>query len=805
MHRVFSIWVWATVICLIAICTKPAPLHATPAAPQKKEQSANRQVIAVFIDDMSFADLDVLRHYPHVHKWLNQAYYAAMTIRTPGARSRANGYLLLGSGGSALYTERSGTVYQRGEMANLAGVERQVTAWELMAQMRGSRLSSGSSSPQLLFPGIYRLHAHNADQPFTARIGLLGSALQEAGIGVSLYGNGDTSAGKERHAALFAINRDGEIPNGDVTERTTRKVTDYPDGIRSHYGYILDRIERDQSGLIVVQVADLARLYRLRDYLAPEHYQRQYHKVMTDLDRFLGQLLARRTSDQMLLVTSPAVNPVAAHEKSLLTPLMIWKGSAGGGQLLSATTRQEGVVSGLDVLPTILSWLSVPIPEGLAGHVMTVTQTEKVLSASVSQQGQSVGANMDDTQGIRGQGAGMDMGSQSGNRSPFSSFLDKVAQIDRIYQNRPSIMYTYVMLQIAILLAAALVWVWHKDGRRPPLNRVRRAVRLALLAMLFFPALFLLEPLLSWRVPSPVIVLVVVMFAFGGALLVRQWRLPRLLLAVAGFTVGCILLDGFTGGEAMRRSYMGYDPVIGARFYGLGNEYQGVLIGASILAVSSLYEWRKQKRPQDSRGMPFLLTLAGFVLTLYYMAAPTLGTNAGGFLAGSVGFGVALCRLEGWRVGKKGLFLLGGGLFVGILLLIVLHLGSDHPQTHVGRVAADIVNGNWRSVYQIVERKIEMNLRLIRVSSWSKVFVVSLVVIGLLSLRPDRYLRRLSQRHPYLVRGFSGVIAGSVAGLALNDSGIVSAATSIIFFVVPALVAALGEEEVRPSADPVDS
>lgn len=93
----------------------------------------------------------------------------------------------------------------------------------------------------------------------------------------------------------------------------------------------------------------------------------------------------------------------------------------------------------------------------------------------------------------------------------------------------------------------------------------------------------------------------------------------------------------------------------------------------------------------------------------------------------------------------------------------------------------------------MVERKLAMNLRLIRVSIWSKVFAVSLIVLGLLALKNDRFLRHLAQDTPYLVNGFAGVIAGALAGLALNDSGIVTAATCISFLVVPALYAALSE------------
>jgi hypothetical protein len=116
----------------------------------------------------------------------------------------------------------------------------------------------------------------------------------------------------------------------------------------------------------------------------------------------------------------------------------------------------------------------------------------------------------------------------------------------------------------------------------------------------------------------------------------------------------------------------------------------------------------------------------------------------------------------------------------------------------VGRVSQQIVSGQWTEVGQMVERKLAMNVRLIRVSIWSKVFVVSLVALGILALWNDRYLQHLARDYPFLVKGFAGVIAGSLAGLALNDSGIVTAATCITFMVIPALYAALGE---RPSRE----
>ncbi|WP_139491907.1 hypothetical protein [Brevibacillus dissolubilis] len=771
----------STIICFMILLT--LFVSAGTYTQATSSLSKNRQAVVIFVEGLSFADLERFSAYPHVDNLFKKGTIGAMTIRTAGARTPENAYLLMGSGGQALYTRQSGTVYEADEV-----LETGETALERMRQLGGASFAAhvptptgtavgtseihlstntypdrADTNPALLFPGIYRLQAENLDQPFTARIGLLGSVLEQHGMQVRFYGNSDGMGVKERNGALFAVNANGTIAEGAVSSgKLTVHDPDYPHGLRTNYTFLLDQLQQNQKpGLTVIQLSDLLRLYRMQNQMHPDQFAKQYDRILRDLDQFLGNLLSTRTSQQMVMLLSPDVNPVAQKQKSLLTPAVIWSGGAGLAaeaslrELASATTRQPGIVSGLDVLPTILSWCGVPVPEGIVGHAMEV-----------------------------------------GKVSTIESFLAKIKRIDYIYGNRSIIMYSYVMLQIAVLIVAAFFWVWKKAGRYPVAYRLRRGVRLALLAMLFFPALFLIEPLLLWTVPPAVVFVVMMLFALGGALIVERWPLPQLLFTVAAFTVVSILIDGFTGATAMRRSYMGYDPVIGARFYGLGNEYEGVLIGASILLVASFYEWWSRKNGRNQKqvsSLHFWLSITAFVIVLFYMCAPTLGTNAGGFLAGAVGFGIALFRLQGWRVGTKGFLLLAGGVCAGIGVLIVMNLSSTGPLTHVGRVANDIVTGNWAEVIHIVERKLEMNVRLIRVSSWSKVFVLSLVIISLLSLRPDRYLRHLARQYPFLVKGFSGVIAGSLAGLILNDSGIVSAATSIVFFVVPALYAALSD------------
>jgi hypothetical protein len=739
----------AAAVAVGSAVTAEKPVRTTGAAPV---HPAGRQVVALFVEGLSFRELDRLRGYPHVDTWLEQAEAGALSIRTPGARTAANGYLLLGSGGPAVYTERSGTAYHP---------EEPLSSGETAGE-RARQLSPPDGADvarfRVVFPGIYRLHAENRDKPYTARIGLLGETLARRGIPAASYGSGDYDDMRQRHAVLFAMDERGRVPRGDLSAAVSEQKDGYPYGVRTRYDYLAARIHADRtSGLIAVQLSDLARLYQMADDMDPDRFARQYEQVLADLGAFLDRVLRERRPEQLVMLLSPAPHVQAQKEKALLTPILLWRGGAAG-VLTSATTRQAGVVSGLDVLPTVLSWLRVPPPEGLSGHLLRLSAEKR-----------------------------------------FSDLLREVDRIHHIYVNRSSVLYTYVMLQIVILGAASLLWLWGRRTGGERLNLARRIVRLALLSMLWFPLLFLAEGLVGWKVPPAVVLGAVITAAMAGGMLLEQGRsLPAGLAIVAGVTALALLADGMFGNPAMRRSYLGYDPVIGARFYGLGNEYEGVLIGSAILFAAALCQWRRDRREAAEGGADPLSVTVGsglFGLVLYYMASPGLGADAGGFLAGLVGFSVAFVRMQGWRFGKKGLLLLAGGVLAGAVVLAGASLLSVQPPTHIGRAAQQIVSGDWTEVARIVQRKLEMNLRLIRVSVWSKVFAVSLVVLGLLALCNDRYLRHLARDYPYLVKGFSGVIAGSLAGLLLNDSGIITAATCIVFLVVPALYAALGESE----------
>jgi len=58
--------------------------------------------------------------------------------------------------------------------------------------------------------------------------------------------------------------------------------------------------------------------------------------------------------------------------------------------------------------------------------------------------------------------------------------------------------------------------------------------------------------------------------------------------------------------------------------------------------------------------------------------------------------------------------------------------------------------------------------------------VVSLGLTAVALHRPGALIRRLERRHRYLVQGVRGTVAASLVALAVNDSGVVAAATAMI-------------------------
>jgi hypothetical protein len=221
---------------------------------------------------------------------------------------------------------------------------------------------------------------------------------------------------------------------------------------------------------------------------------------------------------------------------------------------------------------------------------------------------------------------------------------------------------------------------------------------------------------------------------------------------------------------------MAYSLAEGARYYGIGNEFMGAWIGAAVIGAMLLMEWIHASA-QATRAV----LLCGLLLGAAIIGAPQLGANMGGAISVVAAFGVALVATTGRRprfVSIIGIVLAVVGI-IAVFAAIDLLAGHSH-QSHLGKAIELVRTDGVRQIGMLITRKLSMNLLLIRVSVWSRLvlaYLISMIVV----LKAKETLIKLRPMTMYMRTAVMGTVSGTVVALVFNDSGIVAAATCLVY------------------------
>lgn len=722
--------------------------------------ASTKSITIVSIPSLSFEDLAYFTKgsFPNIQYLLQNSAIGAMNARTP-IRGAEHSYLSLGAGATAI-SVISVQALNRNEPQ-----EGQPSGkWYERYQ------GKDPSSADVLVPEIAAIRNLNQSRSNGAHAGLLGETLRHYGVSVSVYGNSDMGFGEEylsptrkkRYAPFMLMDEQGRVGQGDVSTRTLISSTRHPYNVRTNYDYLFQRLEEAPGrSVVLLELGDWDRLYAEKKMYNQTRFLDLKQVIAAELDQFVGRIIQRinnpvytdhesqesHLSDTLWLL-SPIVNSEAMNERSMLVPVLLFQKGIEQGLLTSSSTRRKGIIANHDIAPSLLNELQIQTPAEMIGLPLNWEP-------------------------------------QKDNLKRLSADL---RTIQNVYKLRPVLLYSFVIYEVVVLLVSLLFVLLNW-------NPGLKWMAVPLYSLLAAPLIMLWMGLIAGKG------IVGMSIFFVVALVVIAWWLNRrslfLSLSLIGLiSGGMIVLDGLTGALAMKSSILGYDPMIGARYYGIGNEYMGVLIGSLILGTSvflQVWVWKYKKR------LPTWLTwLISFLLlgVIYYMAAPNLGADAGGALTGVVAFGFLGVRVFGGkRINKIRWTYFIGTLFIlflvviGILWLLntVMFQGIG-GQSHVGRAMGQLMEGRWDIIWRMVVRKLEMNWHLIGVSSWSKVLLSSLFVIAMIVLRPWGIFREWQERYPLIMYGFAANTIGAFAGLAFNDSGIVAAATMIVYVAVPMLL-----------------
>ncbi|HZK58031.1 MAG TPA: hypothetical protein VFD17_06955, partial [Clostridia bacterium] len=335
---------------------------------------------------------------------------------------------------------------------------------------------------------------------------------------------------------------------------------------------------------------------------------------------------------------------------------------------------------------------------------------------------------------------------------------------------RYRVLYSFAVYQI-ITSVLALALIIFKN--RIPAKWCKY-ISLALIGNMVAPFTLLLIPLFGTTniIATYLLLLAITMAIISAVYLVSGSNPLNVILYTTFLLVFGLLLDIVSGQNLIRNSLLGYDPILGARYYGIGNEYMGILIGAVLMLTTALIEKRYVNKYVSIIFYGLVAVIIGF---------PGLGANVGGIITAVFAFLFVSVRLLGKKVNFRGLVYIGLAVVfvVGVMALIDLFVVEN--KSHLAGAISRIISNGPIVMYQIITRKISMNLRIIGVTIWSKVLLSAVVVLGILFYKPIGWFRRISMKYPKLSLGWSGIIVACVIGFAANDSGTVAAATSIIF------------------------
>jgi len=642
------------------------------------------------------------------------------------------------------------------------------------------RMGSGPGGARVVHLGLAPLNRANDGVDHTVVVGALGQALNEAAVPVAVLGNADLPGEPHRGVVAVAMDTEGRVPWGLVGSELLIRDEAAPAGVRSNWERLWQEYQAlpFDSGLVVVEAGDFVRLDSVADELTPGQVEHHRRLGWERLNRFLHRLQAElELSTDLLLLASIAPDHAGEKEQDALTPVYALGRGITPGLLSTDTTRRPGLLANVDLAPTILAHFDVARPAAMLGAPLQ--SSSRVIRT-----------------GMIGAWGGFLKPAQQADVG-LLEVLDAKHNYTLFNHNRrwPYLLQPYIVAYLGALAVAA--WVIFRA-------KVYSPVAVLTLGIMTIPLVLFVLPL----VPLPSGWLTFTVTLSATALLTRLLTLLRrvhimLPLTVLGIlTASIVAADVASGGQLMTTSPLGYSPIVGARYYGIGNEYMGILLGSVLMGLCAFADYAQQRLQQRHASVVLQgLILAGFCGAFYLVASPALGANLGGTAAAAVGFSIAGMRMSRGQVNLRTVSLAGAAAAGAVILLGAWDLSRPiADQTHIGHAFGDILATNGRALVDIAQRKVAMNLRLFRFTLWSRVLVASILVFVALVYRPVGTFRRVTSRFPFVIAGLHGIAALTVVAFVVNDSGVVFGALSMLYGVSTLIYLVVSELEERLAA-----
>jgi hypothetical protein len=422
------------------------------------------------------------------------------------------------------------------------------------------------------------------------------------------------------------------------------------------------------------------------------------------------------SADRVLVIvasTRPSSEMRSSNDE--LHPLIVAEGPPSDlfagrqeGSITSESTHRDGIVTDLDVMPTIAAFLGVDPPAEIAGSVIDIIP----------------------------------------GPPPFELHERYLAQ-RRMYVP----LGTAGAIYLAIAGLGAIVVLALGSGVPRSVRRMFGwgCLSVAALATALLAGGHL--PDLTYATVVPFVALVTVF----GTLAFAPLEHRDVLLIPAGIGIAVLsffAVEAILAWTAALTPFVGGSELDGGRFYGLPNVFIGLLIGSCL--------WIAQR----------VRTVAGFgllVAVALFAGLPYIGANLGGGVSLFAAAGLWLAIRERERLGVwRGIGVFVGVTVLGAALILVAHAISPF-ETHVTRFEEQ-AGGLAGGVEKIGDR-LQVGFDLIARNPFALIPVLGLPIAIAAVLRPPAALRPSLRRSPAWRDAILVTLLAGVVAYLVNDSG----------------------------------
>jgi hypothetical protein len=481
--------------------------------------------------------------------------------------------------------------------------------------------------------------------------------------------------------------------------------------------------------------------------------------------RLLTLVKARRPGELVLILER--ASSADAHELrwAAVAGIGPWQGTGSSRRstLTSQTTRQHGMIAALDIAPTLLGHLRLPVPASMRGKPIRLD-------------GPLDGA----------------------------ALRSLKARLEVVYPRRLPALACLVgawTLLLALLGAPVLL---NERQLVPPATRARSALdalarapgrlawalRVGGLALLWTPVAALLPAALEPGAAGEYALLVGASFALG-ALTDALIGWPRAAIAPAAAAVLAIVIDALAGTQLLIRSLFGPNPAYGSRFYGIGNELKSGLAVLVLAAVAGAL-YRNPTHPVRSRRAAGAMAAVGALLAAVEGAA-RIGAGVGGVVLVCAGTAVATAMLLPGSLTRRRVLVAPAAPVLGLLLLAAIDLSTAHGAGHFTGSVLDA-----RSVTDLQEtivRHYEAAWRELG-NGLMPLATAAALVLAAAGIRYRTRLLAPVDSDPAWLAALAGGLTAGTAGALVEDSGPVLLLVAV--FVLGCVLAYLWGKPLTP-------